>query len=407
MTDNADVVIIGAGGYGASVAYHFAARGVSTILIDRHAPASQTSARAAGLAVQIYADDHLSRISMRSVAKLRSFQRDTGEALRVHVTGSIKVARTDADAQQIAREIERGRALDVDIGPITAADAHRRAPWLEPWGAAAMWFAPGDLHFEPGDLPRAYVRAAQRRGADVRCGTTVLAIEPDGEASRVVTDHGTVHAPTVVLAAGAWAPEFIRALGLTLPVVPYRHMLFVTEPLPQVRMQDPCVRVIDAHSYVRPERGGLLFGAYEPEPVALRCGAGVPQDMNEIALDETVLRQVANGMRELLPDLTGAPLALLRGGLPTMTPDGGWIVDRLPVAGDVFVVTGDNVAGLGPSPAVGEDLAAWISSGRRPAELEPFGLSRLAGRTDAEIRDGCRQSYVSRYRDGLGDAGGG
>lgn len=399
LFDSVEVAVVGAGSYGAATAFHLAARGVRVALLDRAGVATQTTRGAAGLAVQVYADEHLSRLSMRSITKLERFEQDTGEPLTVHITGSIKLARTERDALQVQHELERGRRIGVDIAPIDAAEAHALAPWLEPWAATAMWYAPGDLYLEPADLPRAYARAAERLDALVLSDVEVLALEPGSSGTVLRTSSGDLEAGRVVICAGAWTRPLVRSVGADVPIVPHRHMLLVTEPLAEVRPEDPCVRIIDAHTYLRPDRGGLLFGAYEPVPFVPAREDGVPRDIADLELDEEALWSVALGLRDEVPVLADARAAVVRGGLPTMTPDGGWIIDRLPVPGDVWVVTGCNVAGLGPSPAIGEDLAAWIAMGERPATLAPFGLDRFGPIDEARLHEATRAAYVGRYRE--------
>lgn len=399
MTQEFDVAVVGGGSYGTSTAYHLAARGRSVALIDRYLPATQTSPRAAGLAVQIYANDHLSRISIRSIRKLRRFAEETGEPLDVHVTGSIKVARSETDARQVERELTRGRRLGIDVSPLERWEAARLVPWVDPSEAVAMWYAPDDLYLEPGSLPRAYAAAAERTGVKIMTGVDVRAMEAvDGGDTELTTSAGSVRAAAVVLAAGAWVPGLTRAADVQLPVVPIRHMLLVTEPLPSVRPEHPCVRIIDTHSYLRPEGNGLLFGAYEPDPLVWNDEP--PADVADVPLDESPLRAVAARMARIVPGLADAPARLIRGGLPMMTPDGGWIIDRLPVMGSVWILTGDNVAGLGPSPALGEDLATWIATGERPAPLAPFALDRFDELDNPQLQSACCHAYEERYRDG-------
>ena len=114
---------------------------------------------------------------------------------------------------------------------------------------------------------------------------------------------------------------------------PVRHQLFITEPLTEVDPQHATVRVMDAKVYVRPAGGGLMFGAYEPDPLVLD-----PRDRRtgfEIAAMEVDVRPLEAAMRAVaaeLPIFQRAKVAELRGGLPTMTPDGHFLVDRMPEA---------------------------------------------------------------------------
>src|SRR5438552_6735523 len=154
-----DAVVIGAGAPGASTAFHLARRGLSVALIDRSTAVSQTSPRAAGLALQIQADQELATIAIRSIQMMLRFREDTGQPLSVHQWGSIKLARTEEDEPQLREEIDRGHALGVEVGPIDPATARAMVPWLVADRALAMWYAPGDLFLDPADLPRAYAAA--------------------------------------------------------------------------------------------------------------------------------------------------------------------------------------------------------------------------------------------------------
>ena len=101
-----------------------------------------------------------------------------------------------------------------------------------------------------------------------------------------------------------------------------------------------------------------------------------------------------------LPIFERAKIAELRGGLPTMTPDGHFLIDRMPGVTGFCVVSGCNVGGLTTAPAIGEDLAGWIlQGGTRPATLEPFRLDRFDGRypSDDELRSACVATYTHKY----------
>jgi 4-methylaminobutanoate oxidase (formaldehyde-forming) len=199
-----------------------------------------------------------------------------------------------------------------------------------------------------------------------------------GRVDGVETDRGTIRAPVVVDAAGAWTRQVAAASGIRIPLVPTRHQLFVTEALDGVRADLPIVRVMDAAVYVRPCDGGLLWGGYEAEPRffdmdALPSGFRMP----DTPLDADVLWGLADEVRAQLPVLREAPVREHRGGLPTMTADGQHIVGPAPAARGFFIAGGCNVAGLSISPAIGDALAAWIVDGEPPLDLEELSITRF------------------------------
>jgi glycine/D-amino acid oxidase-like deaminating enzyme len=399
MRSDADVVVIGSGAFGASVAYHLATRGRRVIIVDRFSAASQTSPRAAGQTQKVRYDPVTSRMAMRSVDMLLGFEAETGEPLAVHQVGALKFARTPTYAAQVRDEVDRGRSLGIDIELVDQDEARRLAPYADPVRALAIWWSPSDVHLEPGDLPRAYLRAAAKRGVDVVSGVTVTDITVrDGAIERVVTDGGDIRTEVVVDAAGGWAPHVARMVGVTLPAVPVRHQLLITEPMESVDASMPIVRVVDANVYVRPERGGLMVGGYEPDPIAVDPST-LSGGIDDLPLDITPLRRIIEDVATEYPGLADAPVAELRGGLPTMTPDGHHLFGEAASVRGFWVMSGCVVAGLSISPAAGEAMAEWIVDGDPGYGMEQFRLDRFGSRyDDAEVlRRACLDRYSHHY----------
>jgi glycine/D-amino acid oxidase-like deaminating enzyme len=230
----------------------------------------------------------------------------------------------------------------------------------------------------------------------VQSGTTVIdVVVREGKVNRVVTDRGEIRTPVVVDAAGAWAPHVASMAGVRLPTVPVRHQLFITEPIASVTADMPIVRVVDAHIYVRPERGGLMVGGYEPDPIAvdpLKLGSGI----GDLALDIEPLRRIVDDVATEYPELPGAGVAELRGGLPTMTPDGHHLLGQAPTVRGFWVMSGCVVAGLSISPAAGEAMAQWIVTGQAPYDMSQFALDRFGDRYDDA--DVLVKACLDRYR---------
>jgi glycine/D-amino acid oxidase-like deaminating enzyme len=395
--------VIGAGAFGASIAFHLTKRGRRVALLERHAIASQTSPRAAGLTQQIRTDPTMTRLAMRSVAKIEQFAEDTGEALAFHQSGSLKLARSAEFGEQIHDEVERGRAMGLDIEPVSASQAEHLAPYLNAASAVALWYTPSDLYLEPGDLPRAYTRAAEGLGATVLPHTPATAIGTrDGAIERVVTDQGEIATPVVVDAAGAWARLVGEMTGIRVPIVPTRHQLYITRPIDGVLSTQPIVRVLDVNVYVRPERGGLMLGGYEPDPVQVDVRSLPPDfQIQDLALDFEPLRKLTDAVRQEFPLLQDAEIDEFRGGLPTMTADGKHIVDQVPGVKGFFVASGCCVGGLSISPAIGEVLAEWIVDARPGLDISSLSLSRFGPEvaSDERLREACLWRYAHHYSD--------
>jgi len=411
VTDNpviasADVVVIGSGAFGASAAYHLARRGARVAVLERFALASQTSPRAAGLSSQVRATPALTRLAQRAVTKLAAFTDETGQPLRFTQSGALKIARTERDAEQLSREVARGAAVGVEIDFVSIAEARRRLPILGERGIVAITWSPTDCNVEPSELPIGYCRAAEKLGAVLLPHTPATGFEIGaGGVEGVRTPHGTIATPAVVDAAGGWARLVAARLGGSLPVVPTRHQLLITEPIPGVGPEFPIARVIDANVYVRHERGGLMLGGYEPDPLQVDVAALPPSfDVAELPLDIDVLWRLARSVSEQFPIFQDPTLRVAehRGGLPTLTMDDRYLAGPLPGVAGAWVMSGCCVGGLSVSPALGEAMAEWILDGAPSLDLSEISTARFVGRDidETALREQCRRAYATHYRAG-------
>jgi glycine/D-amino acid oxidase-like deaminating enzyme len=397
--ERADVVVIGSGGFGASIAFHLVERGAGdVVLVDRHELASQTSPRAAGLVSHARTSDLMTEVVKLAAAKLERFTADTGQPLDWTRSGSLKVARRPEDVPVVEGDVARGERLGLDVEQLSGEEAHGLNPFLRPDGILAVLRVGDDLYFDPAQVAIGYVRGAEARGARVMPRTTVTRVNVEGgRVQSVETDRGVIRAPVVVDAAGAWTRQVAAASGIRVPLVPTRHQLFITDPLDGVRPDLPIVRIMDAAVYVRPCDGGLLWGGYEEVPRffdmdALPSAFAIP----DTPLDADVLRRLAEDVRRQLPVLREAAVREHRGGLPTMTADGQHIVGPAPGADGFFVAGGCNVAGLSISPAIGDALAAWIVDGEPPLDLAPMSIARFAG--GEIVQDELERAAAWEYR---------
>ncbi len=409
MIDSADVVVIGSGAFGASVAYHLARGGARVAVLERAGLASQTSPRAAGLSSQVRATPALTRLAQRAVSKLAEFSEETGQPLRFTQSGALKIARTDRDAEQLAREVRRGAEAGVPIELVTVSEARQRLPILGERGIVAVTWSPTDCNVEPSELPIGYCRAAEKLGAMLLPHTpaTEFAIGPRG-VEGVRTPRGAIATRVVVDAAGGWARLVASRLGGALPVIPTRHQLLITEPIPGVGPEFPIARVIDANVYVRHERGGLMLGGYESDPWQVDMSALSPAfDIAELPLDIEVLWRLARSVSEQFPVFQDPAIRVAehRGGLPTLTTDDRYLAGPLPGVPGAWVMSGCCVGGLSVSPALGEAMAEWILDGRPALDLSEVSPARFAGRDldEADLRERCRHTYATHYRASSGE----
>ncbi len=386
MISKADTIVIGSGGLGAATAYYLSKRGLNVVLIDKHDIGSQTSPRAAGMVSCARKSDLMIGLIKDACRKIEAFTEETGQPLDWVHSGSLKIARRPQDAEVIKADLERGRRMGLDVESISPEQASCLNPFLEPTGVVAAMRIGDDRYFDPAQVANGFARAAAAQGATVLPKTDVLTVNIiAGKVTGVTTAKGVIEGPIVVDAAGAWTRQVAEASGISVPLVPTRQQLIVTEPLDGARADLPMVRIMDAAVYTRPCHGGLLWGVYEETPRFFDMQSlGANFDIKDMPLDIEVLRSAALEVKDQLPVLQTAKVREFRGGIPTMTADGHHILGPAPGATGFYFASGCNVAGLSISPTIGEALATWIIDGKPAVDLSPMSVMRFKGQSWSE-----------------------
>ena len=371
--------MIGAGALGLSTALHCAMSGRSVAVVERHTAGSQASGRAAGLFKSVQADELRTRLARRSIAKAVTFADWAGTPLAVARSGSFLIARTVQHREFLRRELAQSRRWGADVREATPAPLS----YYRPAGDEFALWCPEDVYIEePASLIEAYLAACQRHQAVVSENEPVIGIPVmAGRAAGVETQHRSITAPVVVDAAGAWVRRVAGLAGARVPVTTVRHQLLITAPDADIDLADPITRVVDAAVYLRPARGGLMVGGFEPDPLPVDP-RHLPASFTtaDVPLDLGVLRRLAAQVTDEAPAASAAPVAEHRGGLFTMSPDGRFVAGPVPNLPGLWVASGCNGSGFSSSLAIGEALATWITSGTPPpglAELSPGRFGRL------------------------------
>ncbi len=399
MIREADVVVIGSGGLGAATAFYLTKRGRKNIaLLDKHEIGSQTSPRAAGMVSCLRKGELMISLIKLACERIRNFSKDTGQPLSSVHSGSLKIARRPQDAEVIASDVARGLRMGLEVEQISPEEAHRLNPFLQSEGIHAAMRVRDDIYFDPTQVAVGFARGAEANGARVMPRTTVTCVKIEaGKVTGVETDQGSIRAPIVVDAAGAWTRQVAELSGIRVPLVPTAQQLFVTEPLEGARADLPMVRIMDAAVYMRPCDGGFLWGVYEEEPRFFDMSTlGSRFQIKDLPLDPDVLWRAAREVNAQLPILLNAKVREHRGGIPTMTADGQHIVGPAPAAEGFFFASGCNVAGLSISPAIGEALATWIVEGRPPMDLTALSPARFGN--DLWSEEQLKKDAAWQYR---------
>jgi glycine/D-amino acid oxidase-like deaminating enzyme len=395
-----DVAVIGAGALGLSTALHCALRGASVTVVERRSAGSQASGRAAGLFKSVQADEFRTGLARRSIEKIGTFADWTGVPVEVMRTGSVMVARTEQYARILEVEATRSRAWGVDVQPLDSSGLDERVSYYRPSGSESAVWCPGDVYIEePGDLIDAYLAACRAHGVDVLEEEPVVAITATaGQVDGLETAVRRIRTRVVVDAAGAWSRMVGELADAKVTVAPTRHQLLITEASADVASTDPITRIIDAASYLRPARGGLMFGGFESDPLTLDPRQHGPDfDTDDIPLDLAQLHQMAEAFVDQAPLARQGRVVDHRAGMFTMTPDGRFVVGPLPDPAGFWVATGCNGSGFSLSAAIGEGLADWIIDGQTPGGFDTLTPGRFGAISDEALTEKGIWHYTHYY----------
>jgi len=211
-TNSADAIVIGAGAFGASTAYHLARRGLKTTLVDQHALGSQTSPRAAGLTSKADTMPTMARLRHEACEAFERFESEMGRTVDFHRSGSLRAAYTDAAVERVRIAQATADGLGIEARLIDATEAERLAPHFTPGAALRILHVPSDGWVDPAKVAVGFATRAGELGARLLPFTPVLALLSDGiRATGVVTPRGEIRAPVVVDAAGGWTARGGRA----------------------------------------------------------------------------------------------------------------------------------------------------------------------------------------------------
>ncbi len=399
----ADLVIVGGGIFGCSIAWHYARLGVGRVLLlERDILACAATSCAAALLTRARVKTALMVLIAQTYSDIAALEAELDETLDLHRVGSLHVAASALHRRELQDLVGVAERAGLRVDWLTADDAIWRVPWLNLEGDAVTAFMPDDGFIDPYRLAMAYARAARRCGAELRQGVAVTGFLRQGDwISGVATTQGPVHAACVVDAAGAWAGLLAASLGVGLPMAPVRSQYWITAPDPLFPPDHPITILPDARAYSRPDLGGLLFGLRERQSVSIDPRR-LPCTSSGFALGEagghSSLEGGAPALRRFLPALDQLGIAHYIAGLSTYTPDGLPILGAVAGLGGFLAATGCSGAGIATAGGVGASIAALAAERTPPFDLAPFRIDRFGpiNPFNMEFRRRCEQARSNK-----------
>jgi len=367
-----DVLVIGGGVMGSSIAYHVARQGGRVLLLERAeiAVAPAASWASAGGVRRQGRHPAEARLAIEAIARWPTLEQELAADLHYRQGGNLRLAESDAEAEELAVFVQRQREYGFsDVRLVDRGEARELVPGLHERVVAGS-YSPADGQADPALTTRAFTAAAQRHGATLWTGTSVTSLLVQGE--RVLgahTERGEIQAAHVVLAAGAWSCEIAAAAGLHLPMRTRALQMLLSDPAPTVVLQPVLSAVGRALSLKQLDDGAFLLGGGWP-------GDPTPDQRSYVLRPESVQGNWATAC-ELLPAVGQRRIERSWCGLEAQSFDG------LPFIGPVAGLDGLTLAlgfsghGFALSPAVGRCVADQLA-GRPTPELDVLGPNRIA-----------------------------
>ncbi len=379
LPSHAQVVIIGGGVGGCSIAYHLTKMGwKDVVLVERHELTAGSTWHSAGLVGQLRSDANLTRMMYYSTDLYRKLKEETGVDTGWREVGGIRLASSPERMEDLKRLVGMARSFGMPMELITPREAQDLFPIMSLDGVLGAAYTPNDGVIDPTGLTNALAAGAKSRGAQFFMETNVEKILlKNGRVRGVVTNRGTIQTEIVVNAAGQWGGEVGRMVGLTLPVVPMAHLYIITKPIEGVRHDFPTLRDPDLLVYWREEVGGLVTGGYErnPAPFGLK---GIPRDFKYQLLPpdwERFAPLMENSIKRV-PAVETAEIIQLLNGPEGFTPDGEFLLGPTAIKG-FWVACAFCAHGLAGAGGIGKVMAEWIIEGHPEWDLWRLDVRRF------------------------------
>ena len=374
----AEVVIIGGGIVGSSIAYHLTAAGCKDVLVVERETAQgkgSTGKSMGGVRAQFSTPVNI-QMSLYSIPFYASFDERLGFPAGYRPQGYLFCATSDRHMGYLRRNFETQVALGLkEVRLISADEIRSMFPQLRSDDIVGGSFCATDGFVDPYSAMTGFMSWAADHGAQLWKNTAVTAIRPNRPGFVVETTRGDVSTDTVVNAAGAWAANIANMVGITLPVEPLRRMLVPTEPFDQFPHSAPMIIDMSNGFHFRPEALGFLLAWNDPEETP-----GYKSEF-EPSFIEKILTHAADRV-PVFENLAVNPKRAWA-GLYEMTPDHHPILGAVPEVPGFYLANGFSGHGVMHAPATGKILSDLILSGNTDLiDVSLLDLARFAeGRT--------------------------
>ena len=379
MTEDAGIVVIGAGIMGLSIAYHLARLGVKDVVVlDRSYLCGGASGRNGGGVRAQWSSEANVRLMQESIRLCREFANEMKINVWFRQGGYLFLARTEERRRSLEKSVALQNECGLGTRMLSPKEAQKIVPELDPSGITAASYNPEDGVVFPWPFVWGYATAAEKLGVRVHTFTNVTGFDTRGAAIEGVRTAPVASAPggpraasrlrtrKVVNAAGAWSPEVARMLGVELPNKPHRHEICSTEPLkPWLK---PLVADLSDGLYFSQSTRGEIVGGVGQE----RVPEGLNQDSSH-----AFLGKYAQALVRTCPVLGNVKVLRQWAGCYDLTPDANPIVGPVDEVEHFYQASGFMGHGFMMAPIVGKLIAQYIVEETPLPMFERWNLRRF------------------------------
>ncbi len=387
--EQAEIVVVGGGIIGASVAYHLAKHGArDVVLLEKDKVTSGTTWHAAGLMVTFGSTSETSTALRKYSKELYGsvLEEETGQPTGFKPCGFIELATHPDRVEEFRRVSAFNRKCGVDVQEIGPDDIRHLFPACRTDDVLRGFYVEDDGRVNPYDATMALVKGARLHGCRIFEDTPVSGITTSEDRSKVtgvtLADGRTIRADTVVNCAGMWARQFAAKAGVVVPNQAAEHYYLVTDPIDEIDPEWPVIEDPSAYTYIRPEGAGLMVGLFETEAAAWNVGA-IPEsgfEFGEITPDWDRMAPFLEAAMNRVPVSLEAGVKTFFCGPESFTPDLAPVLGESPELRDYWVAAGMNSIGILTGGGIGNLMAQWILSGDRTCDeydITGFNIDRF------------------------------
>jgi sarcosine oxidase subunit beta len=377
MATTADVVIIGAGVTGSSIAFNLSRRGVTNVaVLEKSAVASGATGKSSACIRQHYSTEVTARMVRRSLEVFENFADVVGGTASFVRTGYL-MGVAERDHAALKRVVAMQQQAGIRTRLVSPEEITEVEPRVRVDDLVAGAYEPDSGYADPSDTTNSFIRAARERGVRLFQNTAVTGLKTSGgKIQEVLTTRGNFSAPAVINAGGVWSDRIGSMVGLHIPITVCRHKIYLIKRPQSAAASHPMFYDFIHQFYSRPEGRDLtLVGTLDPVEINDR----IDPDNYADAGDFNETAQLVGALCERFPSFGVGHLHSSYSGPFDVTPDWHPIMDEAPGVGGFYLACGYSGHGFKLSPAVGEMMAELVICGKRAgSDVNAFRYSRFA-----------------------------